>query len=239
MPAAAGRPGLVRYVGLFSGLSGYETEAHIVVDYLRRAGYNLVVVPAGPAARRAGSPRFTDPPVDPSVEVLHLPPLLFELSSDPAWARNAVADTGGRHPRVARTMTETAVLPRSWARACRSLDEIWVPSRFNLTAFARAGLPWHDAVIASLHGRDAEQVMAQTVLPALAAPNAKVALLTDPVFPPQGIARYLLQRGITGKKMMVGDSLSYPEEKFICTDLPGMARAGDRFTNCVVIIVDD
>jgi glycosyltransferase involved in cell wall biosynthesis len=145
MPSAAGRPGLVRYVGLFSDLWGYETEARIVVDYLRRAGYNLVVVPVGGAARRAASPRFTGPsvhpPVGPSVEVLHLPPLLFEVTAGAASGWKAVSGTGGRHPRVARTMTETAVLPRSWARACRSLDELWVPSRFNLTAFARAGLP--------------------------------------------------------------------------------------------------
>ncbi|HCJ11436.1 MAG TPA: hypothetical protein DHW14_09795, partial [Clostridiales bacterium] len=145
MPPAAGRRGLVRYVGLFSDLWGYETEARIVVDYLRRAGYNLVVVPAGAAARRTASPRFTGPRVGahigPSVEVLHLPPQLLEASSDAARRRSAAAGTGGRHPRVGRTMTETAVLPRSWARACRSLDEIWVPSRFNLTAFARAGLP--------------------------------------------------------------------------------------------------
>lgn len=42
---------------------------------------------------------------------------------------------------VGLTMFETDRLPAGWVEACAAFDEIWVPSRFNLESFARAGVP--------------------------------------------------------------------------------------------------
>jgi len=41
---------------------------------------------------------------------------------------------------VGRTMFETDRLPPNWAEKCNQLDEIWVPSRFNLETFAASGV---------------------------------------------------------------------------------------------------
>ncbi len=41
---------------------------------------------------------------------------------------------------IGRTMFETDSLPPHWVAQCNRLDEIWVPSRFNLETFANAGV---------------------------------------------------------------------------------------------------
>ena len=41
---------------------------------------------------------------------------------------------------IGRTMFETDRLPAEWVRKCNLLDEIWVPSRFNLETFAASGV---------------------------------------------------------------------------------------------------
>ncbi|MGQ9677257.1 MAG: glycosyltransferase, partial [Chloroflexota bacterium] len=41
---------------------------------------------------------------------------------------------------VGRTMYETDRIPRDWVDACNQMDEIWVPSDFNLETFARSGV---------------------------------------------------------------------------------------------------
>lgn len=49
-----------------------------------------------------------------------------------------------RHPRalrsIGRSMFESDRLPDGWADRCNEMDEIWVPSRFNVETFARAGV---------------------------------------------------------------------------------------------------
>ncbi|MGE5575632.1 MAG: precorrin-6y C5,15-methyltransferase (decarboxylating) subunit CbiE [Syntrophothermus sp.] len=105
-------------------------------------------------------------------------------------------------------------------------------------AFARAKMSWHDAAIFSLHGRDGERLLPAAVLPAVRG-RAKVALFTDARFPPQKIARYLLENGVSRKKMVVAEDLSYPTERLLENDLAGVAGMEEDFANCVVLITDD
>ena len=46
----------------------------------------------------------------------------------------------GDFSHVGITMFETDRLPHGWAEACNIMDEIWVPSTFNLSTFKRAGV---------------------------------------------------------------------------------------------------
>ena len=46
----------------------------------------------------------------------------------------------GVHYCVGRTMFETDSVPASWVSQCNAMDEVWVPSVFNLVTFARAGV---------------------------------------------------------------------------------------------------
>lgn len=73
--------------------------------------------------------------------------------------------------------------------------------------FARGALPWQDAYLTSLHGRRLED-LAEVVRT-----HGKLAFFTDQKFPVGEIARYLVEQGVQGKKALVGENLSYPEEK--------------------------
>jgi glycosyltransferase involved in cell wall biosynthesis len=44
---------------------------------------------------------------------------------------------------VGRTMFETDRIPDGWVEKCNAMDEIWVPSSFNLETFVRAGVKGH------------------------------------------------------------------------------------------------
>ncbi len=44
---------------------------------------------------------------------------------------------------VGRTMFETDRIPDGWVEKCNAMDEVWVPSSFNLETFLRAGVKEH------------------------------------------------------------------------------------------------
>lgn len=79
--------------------------------------------------------------------------------------------------------------------------------------FARLGLPWNDASIISLHGRD-EQSLVRTV-----EEYARVGIFTDRRQTPAAVCARLLQAGIGERRVFVGENLSYPEEKIYSTTL--------------------
>lgn len=68
------------------------------------------------------------PPADRLISVFHSMPDYF--------LRVAGADY-----HIGRTMFETDRLPEHWVPACNLMDEIWVPSGFNIETFARSGVP--------------------------------------------------------------------------------------------------
>lgn len=65
---------------------------------------------------------------------------------------------------VGLTMFETDRLPEGWREACEAMDEIWVPSRFNLGTFARAGVPAAKLQVVPI-GIDANRYDPATVTP--------------------------------------------------------------------------
>ena len=95
-------------------------------------------------------------------------------------------------------------------------------------AFARAGLPWDDAVVVSAHGRD--------LRPALAVCRAhpKVAVLTAAGAGPAELAAAL--RG-TGRRLFVGERLGLVGERTTWTTPE--ACAGDWDPLNVVLVLDD
>ena len=87
-------------------------------------------------------------------------------------------------------------------------------------AFARLALPWHDATLASFHGRTPA---AQDI----AYKQGKIlGLLTDSKYNSQTIAEILLQ---------AGSRLSYDDEKIVTTTL-GEAINLPAVTHCILII---
>jgi glycosyltransferase involved in cell wall biosynthesis len=60
---------------------------------------------------------------------------------------NGVSPLGPVTRNVVRTMFETDRLPADWVVRCNQMDEVWVPSRFNLRTFARSGVHLHKIVV--------------------------------------------------------------------------------------------
>ena len=76
--------------------------------------------------------------------------------------------------------------------------------------FARSGLCWQEAKFISLHGRKQSAQLIRAVKS-----NQQVGVLTDRHFSPKLVAELLVAEGLGQKKIIVGENLSYPEERLI------------------------
>jgi precorrin-6y C5,15-methyltransferase (decarboxylating) CbiE subunit len=97
-------------------------------------------------------------------------------------------------------------------------------------AFARIGERWEDATLLSLHGRKMDDLVARVES------SKKTFLFTDPGFPPEKIAAYLLERGVENRRAIVMENLTYPDERIVDTDLNSLSRM-EGFGLCVMIIL--
>lgn len=79
--------------------------------------------------------------------------------------------------------------------------------------FARLGLTWDSVQFLTLHGRNEPH----KILPFLRN-GQKVCVFTDSFLSPDKIAQFLLQSGV-GARAVIGENLSYPQERLIDTDL--------------------
>jgi precorrin-6Y C5,15-methyltransferase (decarboxylating) len=73
-------------------------------------------------------------------------------------------------------------------------------------AFARAGIPWQNAALASIHGRDLRAIL----LPLLGRPI--IGLFTADGDSPAAVARFFLQRGLGDYEAVVGENLGTEQE---------------------------
>lgn len=76
--------------------------------------------------------------VDDGVHVAFHPPVGWDGQR---FFANAVAQSPRALAHVGFTMFETDRLPRGWAAELSTMDEVWVPCRFNFDTFAAAGVP--------------------------------------------------------------------------------------------------
>ena len=97
-------------------------------------------------------------------------------------------------------------------------------------AFARAGLAWHDAAIASIHGRPT----ARALLPLLGRP--KIGLFTQDGASPSAVAAFFLDRGLGDYSAWVGERLGSGEERVETSDLAGLL--GRRFADLNFLILE-
>lgn len=97
------------------------------------------------------------------------------------------------------------------------------------TAFARLGLPWDDAVVASAHGRPLADAVRAIRL------ARKAAVLTSPDNPPQAVGRALVDAGLTLDLVAVCSRLGYGDERVMELDLAQLASG--RFDPLSVVVL--
>ena len=96
-------------------------------------------------------------------------------------------------------------------------------------AFARLALPWHDATLASFHGRtpSAEEIAYE--------PGKILGLLTDSQHNSQTIAQILMKAGWpSGQPLHICSRLSYEDEEIITTTLQ-KAETLPLYNHCILI----
>ncbi|SJZ37069.1 precorrin-6y C5,15-methyltransferase (decarboxylating) subunit CbiE [Selenihalanaerobacter shriftii] len=98
--------------------------------------------------------------------------------------------------------------------------------------FAKAKLVWQDAKITSLHGRDKSELLD------FLRKNDKVGFFTDHKFPPNEIAKYLLNNGMQDRRAFVGERLSYDDERNIDGTLEEISKHDD-FKMSVMVIYNE
>jgi len=99
--------------------------------------------------------------------------------------------------------------------------------------FARLKLPWHDASILSLHGKDLRG------LSEIVRSHAKVGIFTDPLRTPAAVCRQLLEEGLEKRRVYVGENLSYPEERIYALTLQECLNLETAELNVMVILKEE
>lgn len=100
---------------------------------------------------------------------------------------------------------------------------------FMQLAFARVGLPWHDAALGSVHGKPLENAAA------LARCHSRVGLFTDPDHTPAAIARHLLEAGFSGLTGHVCARLGMDDESVSSGRLEEIARGEYPEPNILIL----
>jgi cobalt-precorrin-7 (C5)-methyltransferase len=98
-------------------------------------------------------------------------------------------------------------------------------------AFARVACPWHDALLLSLHGREADVEQFRYLS------GRKLGLLTDPVHNPCYIAKLLLECGWPpATETWLCSDLSYEQERVDVFTLEQVANLSG-YNHCVMVVM--
>jgi precorrin-6Y C5,15-methyltransferase (decarboxylating) len=152
------------------------------------------------------------------------------LRDDPAEALRAVVDAGGDVVVLASGDPGFFGVLRLLRERVPAAELEVLPAVSSVAlAFARAALPWDDAVVVSAHGRD----LGPAVAACLAHP--KVAVLTTDGAGPAEVAAAL---GSTPRRLVVCERLGLPDERVTSvTPAEAAGRSWDPLN--VVLVVDD
>lgn len=141
---------LIKWSGPFCGSGGYATESRAqylaLASYLSSVNYttnlvsptnnSLITVHWKLEAQHMGPSRLELDEV-----CIELPSISVAPTSDPIASFHILHTTPPYWPnsqgdyRIGRTMYETNSVPHGWLQALHTLDELWLPSKFNVHSF--------------------------------------------------------------------------------------------------------
>jgi glycosyltransferase involved in cell wall biosynthesis/Flp pilus assembly protein TadD/GT2 family glycosyltransferase/ferredoxin len=125
--------------------SGYADEARNFILNLHARGVDIGVQAIGRHSKKFFDTAEEDLKLQllkalgkkipsPSIEITEFPASGFKKRSSAPY-------------HVGRTMYETDRLPESWVQNCNLVDEVWVPTKFNLSTFKQSGVTTRMVVI--------------------------------------------------------------------------------------------
>ncbi len=133
------KPDLV-WVSEYYGPTGYSEEARGFISTLDRCHFNLKII----SQFYYRIEDFLTPEQEYQLESLETTPIdigkAVVVQHRPAHQFDN--NIRGR-VNIGRIMFETDRLPDEWVERCKPMDEIWVPSHFNLETFSGSGIPSH------------------------------------------------------------------------------------------------
>jgi glycosyltransferase involved in cell wall biosynthesis len=122
------------WIGPISGFGGYAEEGRSLRLALEKAlgdrVHGIDIDQPDTVAQIGNVERLILSDVDPKVGDIHVYHRYWPERPESTVPTN-----------IWRTMFETSSLPAEWVAAAELYDFIWVPSRFNLESFSRAGIP--------------------------------------------------------------------------------------------------
>jgi len=140
-PAAALAPAGIVFRGAIYGGSGYADGNLDILAGLHPFGLPLQLAPIG---LQRDVPALLAPPRRRELERLQRRKL--DLDRSIYYQCCPAPDFDLHSParlRIGRTPFETDAIPRGWRERCNAMDQLWLPARFNLESFARAGVDEH------------------------------------------------------------------------------------------------
>jgi len=139
-------PAGLLFRGTVYGGSGYADGNIGVLSGLLREGIPVQLAPIGP---QSDAKEILAPDLRAQLQTLHSARVDLDRSMYYQCCPAIDFDTSlEARVKVGRTTFETDRLPDGWVERCKKMDQIWVPSVFNKTVFAEAGVP--DAQIVAM-----------------------------------------------------------------------------------------
>jgi len=131
----------VSFHGVLYGGSGYAQENLMIVMALAKAG---IPVRIEPLMQQFDFDNLLTQDTRTALEFckLQMIDLLRGVHFQSMPAHDFQTNQSARRL-IGRTMFETDRIPEGWAEKCNAMDEVWVPSSFNLETFSRAGVKEH------------------------------------------------------------------------------------------------
>ena len=154
----------------------------------------------------------------------HLTAQLEELQSRREWQKIALLASGDPgFFGISNTLVK--LLGEADVRIYPGLSSLQI-------AFARVSLPWHDAVLTSVHARPLIELIG------LARRHAKLGILTDPGNNPTVISSQLIAAGIPDCRAIVCENLGMPNEKITDSSLSLISKQSFAPLNVMILIQD-
>lgn len=136
MVTQRGKPTGVIFIGHFYNRGGYASLAHNYAEALVSTGVPCRFIPHGAEINEVKAEwepfvskyAATNVGPRPYVIVCDIPP------------RFRLVEESRAYKKIGITIFETDRIPEGWAQRCNTMDEIWLPSDFNVHTFTRSGV---------------------------------------------------------------------------------------------------